>query len=166
MKTLLIIRHAKTHQAEWGEADFDRKLTARGKDNAEEIVAFILDKKIKINLLVSSPAKRAKQTCKIFAEALKINTKKIQYEESLYEAPAMAYHKLLKQLPNDKSCIAIFGHNNGITDFANDLLPNTDIPHIPTGAVVAVTAAVDDWSSFHDAEKECLFFEAPKGHLQ
>jgi phosphohistidine phosphatase len=166
MKTLLIVRHAKTHQAEWGEADFDRKLTARGKDNAKEIVDFILGKKQKIDLLVSSPAKRAKQTCKIFAEALDIDKKKIQYEESLYEAPAMAYHKLLKQLPDNKNCIAIFGHNNGITQFADDLLPEIDIPHIPTGAVVAVTADVEKWSKFQDAEKKLLFFEVPKGHLQ
>ncbi len=165
MKTLLIIRHAKTHQADWGEADFDRKLTKRGEENAAEIAALILDKKIKINLLVSSPAKRAKQTCKIFAKVVGINKDKIQYEESLYEAPAMAYHKLLRNLPNDKNCVAIFGHNNGITQFADELLQNTSIGHIPTGAVVAVSWNVEKWNLIDEKNGSLLFFSAPQGHL-
>lgn len=165
MKILLIIRHAKTHQAEWGEADFDRKLTKRGEENAAEIAALILDKKINIDLLVSSPAKRAKQTCKIFAKATGINKDKIQYEESLYEAPAMAYHKLLRNLPNDKNCVAVFGHNNGITQFADELLQNTSIGHIPTGAVVAVTCEVEKWNLIDDKNCSLLFFAVPQGHL-
>ncbi len=165
MKTLLIVRHAKTHQADWGEADFDRKLTKRGEENAAEMVALVLKRKIKIDLLVSSPAKRAKQTCKIFAKALGIDKSKIQYEESLYEAPALAYHKLLHEFPNNKSCIAVFGHNNGITQFADELLSKTNIPHIPTGAVVAINAKGENWKSFDDTNSSLLFFEAPKGHL-
>lgn len=165
MKTLLIVRHAKTHQADWGEADFDRKLTKRGEENAAEMVALILEKKLKVDLLVSSPAKRAKQTCKIFAKALGIDKSKIHYEESLYEAPAIAYHDLLHKLPNNKKCIAVFGHNNGITQFADELLSKTTIPHIPTGAVVAVRAKGEHWQSFDDTNSSLLFFEAPKGHL-
>ena len=165
MKTLLIIRHAKTHQADWGEADFDRKLTNRGEENAAEIAALILGKKINIDLLISSPAKRAKQTCKIFAKAVGINKDKIQYEESLYEAPAMAYHKLLRNLPNDKNCVAVFGHNNGITQFADELLQNTSIGHIPTGAVVAVNWNIEKWNLIDEKNGSLLFFSAPQGHL-
>ena len=67
MKTLLLVRHAKTHQAAIGEQDFDRKLTDRGKRNAVEIAAEVKKRKTKIDGFVSSPAKRAMQTCKLFS---------------------------------------------------------------------------------------------------
>ncbi len=165
MKTLLIVRHAKTEQAGWGESDFDRKLTRRGEANAAEMAEKIKDKKIKVDLLVSSPAKRAKQTCKVFANYLGFDKKDIQYEPDIYEARATAYHNLVQILPNEKNCIAIFGHNNGISQFAEDLLVSGHIGHMPTGAIVAVSAAVDDWKDFTEHSGKLLFFDYPKGHL-
>ncbi len=161
MKTLLIVRHAKTEQAGVGESDFDRKLTERGRKNALEIAEKILKRKTKIDGFVSSPAKRAMQTCKLFCEAMDVKKDKIIYEPSLYEAPAVHYTKAVEKLKNSFDTVAIFGHNGGITDYANTLCHDSFVDNMPTGSVFAVSADVKEWNQFGAATKTFLYFLRP-----
>ena len=68
MKTLLIVRHAKSSWENSGEPDFERDLNERGKKEAPEMATRLLDKKIAIDIFISSPARRAKKTCKAFCK--------------------------------------------------------------------------------------------------
>ena len=68
MKTLLLIRHAKSSWSEARQPDFERTLTDSGKSDARMMALRIKEKSLKITLFVSSPAKRARKTAKIFME--------------------------------------------------------------------------------------------------
>lgn len=162
MKTLLIVRHAKTREANFGEADFDRTLNDRGERDAPAMAQNILARKIKIDLLVTSPAKRAKQTCKFFAKANDIKKDHIVLKEELYNAPASAYYDVLSSVSNDVKTIAIFGHNPGITAFADSLCPEVHIENMQTGSVFAVKVEISDWAKIREGEKLFLFYDYPK----
>ena len=161
MKTLLLVRHAKS---DWGNAgldDFDRPLNERGKKDAPAMAERFLDKQIKIEAFISSPAKRAKKTASIFASAYKHDKDNIIFKDELYGAPENVFYDVITAMDNKFDSIAVFSHNPGITDFAN-LLTTTKIDNIPTCGVFAIKAECSKWSEFKDAKKEFWFFDYPK----
>ena len=83
MKQLILVRHAKSDWGNPGLDDFDRPLNERGKKNAPVMAQRLLDKKIKIDAFISSPAKRAAKTAKIFAETFKQKKDVIVFKEKL-----------------------------------------------------------------------------------
>lgn len=161
MKTLFIIRHAKSDQSFFGN-DFERPLNERGKSDAPMMANRLLDKKIKIDALVASPAVRAKKTAEIFATTLNIPATEIIFISALYHAaPEVFYEEILK-LPDELNTVAIFAHNPGITYFVNSLNTKTRVDNMPTCSIFAITADVTDWPYFNKAKKDFLFFDYPK----
>ena len=161
MKTLLLIRHAKS---DWGDAslsDFDRPLNQRGKNDAPVMAHRLLDKKIKINAFISSPAKRAKKTATVFAEAYKWNKEDIVLKDELYGAEPPVFFDVITATDNKLDSIAIFSHSPGITEFAN-LLTDARIDNIPTCGIFAVQVDCKKWADFKNAKKEFWFFDFPK----
>ena len=77
MKTLFLIRHAKSSWDDIGLPDFERPLNERGKYDAPQMAKRIKDKKIEIDAFVSSPAKRARKTAEIFMDVYDENKKKL-----------------------------------------------------------------------------------------
>ena len=161
-KQLLLVRHAKSDWNDASLSDFDRPLNERGKKDAPDIARRLHDKKIKIDLIISSPAKRAKKTAAIFAKEFKIGKGKILYNDKLYEESEDALFNIISSTENKYNSIAIFTHNPGITDFAN-LLTGKRIDNIPTCGIFAVKTDTKDWAEFKTAKKEFLFFDFPKG---
>ncbi len=161
MKTLLVVRHAKSSWADFGLSDFDRPLNDRGKKDGPEMASRIKERGLKIDLFVSSPAKRAKRTARYFAEEYGLKKEDIKLVETLYEAPVSAFEKAVASLPSKANTVALFSHNPGITDFVNSLT-DTRIDNMPTCGVFAVEADIKDWEEFKQAEKKFLFFDYPK----
>lgn len=88
-KTLILVRHAKS---DWGNPDlddFDRPLNGRGKSDAPVMAHRLLDKKVKIDAFIASPAKRARKTAAIFAAAYKTDKDDIILRDELYGAGKM-----------------------------------------------------------------------------
>lgn len=164
MKTLLLVRHAKSSWDAPGLSDFDRPLNERGKKDAPEMAKRLKDKNINIDLFVSSPAKRAKKTAKYFAEAFEVKKDGIQLVDDLYLASPSAFQKTIIELSDKNNAVAIFSHNPGITEFAN-ALTNVRIDDMPTCGVFAIHIDTDSWSDFENAEKKFLFFDYPKNPL-
>lgn len=161
MKTLLLIRHAKSDWNDASLSDFDRPLNERGKRDAPLMAQRLLDKKIGIDLFVSSPAKRAKKTAAIFAEAYGLDKKQVQLYDELYLAPETVFTAVINKLNNNVRAVAVFAHNPGITDFANSLT-NTRIDDMPTCCIFAVQADCTSWNEFAAAKKAFLFVDYPK----
>ena len=161
MKTLFLIRHAKSSWADPGMDDFDRPLNERGLADAPEMAKRLRKSKYPIDLIISSPAKRAYKTAKIFAETFGIHKKDIQLADQLYLAPAETIRQVLADISKDVDHVALFAHNPGITDFANRLT-NAHIDDMPTCAVFAAAADVEDWSAIAGHNWNFLFFDAPK----
>jgi phosphohistidine phosphatase len=164
MKTIIVVRHAKSSWANEGQPDIERPLNDRGKKDAPEMAKRVKEKCAKIDLFVSSPAKRANKTAKLFAEEFGADKEKIMIVTGLYEAAPAAFYTAISQLPDAAGSAALFSHNPGITEFVNTLT-NVHVDDMVTCAVFAVSADTDKWSSFKEAAKSFLFFDYPKNPI-
>jgi len=161
MKTLLLVRHAKSSWDDPAMTDFDRPLNERGKKDAPAMADRLIARGIIIGSFISSPAKRAKKTAKIFSQAFQRNEEEIILIPELYLASSGVFESVLASIEIDSETIALFSHNPGITDFANTLTA-ARIDDIPTCGIFAVSIETDDWKNFRAAKKEFLFFDYPK----
>ncbi len=161
MKSLLLIRHAKSSWDNPTQNDFDRPLNARGLNDAPMMAQRLLDRKVKIDAFFSSPAVRAKQTCSLFMEVYNIDKTAIQLQSQLYLAAPDVFMQTITNIPDSVSSAAIFSHNNGISEFVNTLT-NTTIDDMPTCSVFGVKAGIETWKDFAKAKKEFWFFDYPK----
>ena len=166
MKTLLLIRHAKSSWDDAAINDIDRPLNDRGKKDAPKMAERLLDKKVKIDGFYSSPAKRALTTCKLFVKTYDKKEKEdLVLKTELYMAVDEAFNRVVEKLNDDLDCVAVFSHNPGITDFANSLTDaRTD--NIPTCGIFAVSIEAKKWSKFKEARKKFLFFDYPKALVE
>jgi phosphohistidine phosphatase len=161
MKTILLVRHAKSEWANPSLPDFERRLTARGESDAKMIANHLRKKEIKIDLFISSPAKRAKQTAKIFMKEFETDKKKLNELPSLYESSVNDFYEVFENVNDEVNCIALFSHNPGITQFVNSLDCH-QVYDMLTCAVYAFKIKSTHWKELQIAEKEFLFFDFPK----
>jgi phosphohistidine phosphatase len=161
MKTLILIRHAKSSWDNPMLKDFERPLNDRGKEDAPKMAQRLKNKNIDIDFLVSSPAKRAKKTAKIFLKEFGIEDEKLVLNPSLYEASLNDFYTVLEEVNNKNKAVALFSHNPGITDFINSL-DCSPVYNMPTCGVFALEIDTDSWDKFRHAAKRFLFFDYPK----
>ena len=165
MKTLLLIRHAKSSWEDEGVSDFDRPLNDRGKRDAPVMAERLHERGIKIDAFVSSPAKRAKKTAEHFVKKYKKNEDEIIFKTELYMAGEQAFIDVVEKLDEKYDTVAIFSHNPGITEFANSMT-EARIDNIPTSGIFAVSIEAKKWTKFREAKKKLLFFDYPKAYVE
>lgn len=165
MKTLYIIRHGKSDWSDPSLNDFERPLNKRGKKNALFMGEVLAQKKVHPDLIVSSPALRAKMTAKEIAKKVGYNTKKIVYEEGLYMADINQIEDVLKKISSSKKSVFIVGHNPGFTRFA-EYISGYEIDNIPTCGIFCVTFKSDDWQSIKKETAKFISFEYPKKYKE
>jgi phosphohistidine phosphatase len=161
MKSVLIIRHAKSSWDNFSLPDFDRPLNERGKHDAPRMAKRLLEMKIDIDAFISSPAKRARKTAVLFAAEYDRKKDNIILVPELYHAEPAAFYAAIAQAPAKAGCIAVFSHNPGITDFANSLT-DTRVDDMPTCGIFGVQADCKHWTDFASASKTFWFFDYPK----
>lgn len=161
MKTLLLVRHAKSDWNDASLSDFERPLNERGRNDAPMMAHRLLDRKVKIDSFISSPAKRARKTACIFAKEYDCGKEDVTFINDLYGAGPDVFYDVIEKLQDKFDNIAIFSHNPGLTDFAN-LLTDVRTDNIPTCGVFAVSVDCKQWSDFREADKYFLFFDYPK----
>lgn len=161
MKSLIVIRHAKSSWDFSVLNDFDRPLNERGHKDAPMMAKRLLDKKIPIDAFISSTAKRAFTTAAYFADMYDVKEKNIIKVPELYHAASAVFYDVIENTNDSFNTIALFSHNPGITDFVNQLT-NTRIDDMPTCGVFAVTIKTECWKDFANAEKAFWFFDYPK----
>ncbi len=160
MKRLLIIRHAKSDQSFFGN-DFERPLNERGKTDAPTMANRLLETGVELDALVSSPAKRAKKTAELFADAFGKPSEEILFISALYHASVEVFYDVISALPDNLDIVAVFSHNPGITYFVNSLNTKAWIDNMPTAGIFAVEMNITQWSGFTKGKKEFLFFDYP-----
>lgn len=161
MKTLYLVRHAKSSWDFPNLTDFDRPLSARGERDAPKMGQRLADKAIIPDLMVSSPANRAFTTSQVIAKKIGYNLNKIQTMQSVYHASEGTLLKIVQNTYEDVKCLMLFGHNPGFTDFANSL-SNEDIYNIPTCGIVAIKFETNAWSEVNFGSGQLEFFDYPK----
>jgi phosphohistidine phosphatase len=164
MKKLLLIRHAKSSWDNIATSDFERPLNDRGKRDAPMMAKRLLNRNIDIDAFVSSPAKRARKTAELFIEEFKKDKNEIILVDELYAAVADTFFDIISAIPDQYSTIAVFSHNQGITDFSN-MLTTTRIDDMPTCSIFAVDIDIQNWKEFKGAKKNFWFFDYPKSGL-
>jgi phosphohistidine phosphatase len=160
-KTLFLVRHAKSGWDDPRLNDFDRPLNARGLKDAPAMAKRLIARKIEVDAFISSPAKRAVQTCGLFMEEFGADPHSMILQSQLYLPQPEAFVDVIQKISNTVDCAIIFSHNNGITDFVNELT-NVKIDNMPTCSVFAIRVHAKKWADFEKAEKEFLFFDYPK----
>ncbi|HHB12613.1 MAG TPA: histidine phosphatase family protein [Chromatiales bacterium] len=158
---LTLLRHAKSSWADPQLADFDRPLNERGKRDAPEMGRRLAARGLQPNLVLTSPAKRARKTARKVARKLGLAKPRVVHEAALYLAEPGDLRAVLSRL--DPSCrdVLVVGHNPGITDFANELT-GADIDNVPTTGAVRIRLRGADWSQALAAGGALLWFDYPK----
>jgi phosphohistidine phosphatase len=164
MKTLYVVRHAKSSWDDSSLADFDRPLNERGKADAPRMGKRLKEKEIAPDFLLSSPAKRAHSTAKRIAEALNFPKDNIKTDRKLYHADADEILDVVRGIPDKHNSVFIFGHNPGLTDFVNTMIHDRKefIDNVPTCGIVAFNIPVDSWKKMEFGKGDFLFFDYPK----
>jgi phosphohistidine phosphatase len=161
MKTLLIVRHAKSSWDNASVSDVDRPLNDRGRHDAPIMAQRLIKAGAHIDLFVSSPAKRARQTAESFLREYRKKEAAIQFIPELYHAPVNVFKDVIAGLDEKADSVAIFSHNPGITAFVNTLT-SVYVDNMPTCAVFAVTSPAESWQDFQAAGPVFWFFDYPK----
>ncbi|MFT4025035.1 MAG: histidine phosphatase family protein [Flavihumibacter sp.] len=160
MKTIYLVRHAKSSWGDLTVSDFDRPLSDRGQRNAPEMAQRLALRGITIDRFISSSAKRAMQTAFYFMEAFERNPEEIVLRDDMYHAMPEVYYSVLEGLDDRLRSVALFGHNPGITLLVNELT-GARVDDMPTCGVFACTLESGHWKHIRRSAKNFLFFEAP-----
>ena len=159
MKTLYLIRHAKSDWSNPFLSDFDRPLNKRGEKNAPFMGKLLSSKKIVPDLIISSPANRAKTTAKKIAINIDY-MQEIVFEESIYEANSKDLENLIRKLDNKYNKIFLVGHNPSFNIFTSSFIDFYE--NIPTCGIVQLEFNVDFWNDISSKNANLVSFEYPK----
>lgn len=160
MKTVFLVRHAKSSWDHPGLRDFDRPLGDRGIRDAPVMAALLAGKNIRPDALVSSPANRAITTAGYFARAFKMEEAAIQQEPKIYEALSATIIELIKAFDQDWQTVLVFGHNPTFTDVANQFSGRID--NVPTCGIVQIDADIDRWPDWSSKTAKVTGFWYPR----
>ncbi len=161
MKTLTLVRHAKSSWEHRDLSDRERPLNKRGERDAPKMGKRIAAHGIRPSLIVSSPAKRAWKTAKIIAKEIGYPLEFLQREDGLYLASVSEILDIIVAQEVGFNSLMIVGHNPGMTEFANFLSPGLT-NNLPTAGVVSVDIDQDDWSLYERPPTELKVHDYPK----
>ncbi len=162
MKRLILVRHAKSSWKDPGLVDRDRPLNGRGRRDAPEMGRRLAARDVAPDVLVTSPARRARKTARKIADALGYPRDGILEEETVYEASLPDLLAVVRGLDPDWDEVLLVGHNPGLTDLANFLLPGRPFVNLPTCGVACVDLPVDGWDEAGEGAGRLVFHDAPR----
>ncbi|HZK08867.1 MAG TPA: histidine phosphatase family protein [Bacteroidales bacterium] len=160
MKTVYIVRHAKSSWDSPQLEDYERPVIPKGFKRTERIIKFLQESGVKVDLLYASHAVRAAETARMLGPALGVEVDQIITEPEIYHGGTNALSNLIYGLPNDVSSVMIVGHNPVVSDFANEYA-DQHIDWLPTSAVVALRFETDAWEKIDQAKVETVFVVTP-----
>lgn len=161
MKTLYLLRHAKSSWSFDELSDSERPLNDRGRDDAPTMGRALAKRRICPDVLVSSPAVRAMSTAVLVAREMKYPHDKIVVEPGIYAAEVDDLLVIIRNLPNSADSALLVGHNPTITDTANKLSPST-LNEMPTAAVVCLRFECGQWAEVNKQNAEFYFYDYPR----
>jgi len=165
MKTLYLVRHAKSSWADPSLDDQARPLNKRGLRDAPVMGKRLAGHQVRVDAIWSSPARRAVETAHCIARALQVPRKEIELRDRLYTSVINDLLLEIRSCPDEVKRLLVVGHNPVITEFANILLDcgrDREIELIPTCGIVAIEFSLSSWQQIKETEGRFLFFDYPK----
>ena len=159
MKKLHIIRHAKSSWNDLSLDDFNRPLNKRGKENAPFMGAKLKKKKIVPDMIISSPALRAKATAELIAKKIKYS-KKIIFKNDMYDSSARELHKMLTNIDDKNDIVFLVGHNPDINMLAEKYVNFNE--NIVTCGIVEIEFDCKKWKDIRRKNAKFISFDYPK----
>ena len=160
-KRLTLLRHAKSSWKDPELDDRDRPLNKRGERDAPMMGQRMRQKDTRPSLILTSPAKRARQTAKLIAREIGYPLEFLQTEHALYLASPRTILDVIAQQDDSFNDIVVCGHNPGITDLSNRL-SGISIDNVPTCGMVIIEADVSHWSELESGHCSLAEFDYPK----
>jgi phosphohistidine phosphatase len=160
MKTLILVRHAKSSWDDPDLPDRDRPLNARGNRDAPKMGKRLAARGVKVDLILSSPAVRAIKTARVLADELDYKLKNIVVDDRLYPGAVDDLLKIVHNLGNHLNRVMLVGHHPALSTLAHHL--SSDITHMPTCAVAEFAFNAKTWPDLHKATLATVAFDFPK----
>ena len=143
MKTLLLLRHSKAENAAPGSSDIDRALNERGRNEAQAMGTFIRKQNLTFELVLCSPALRARETAELVLAAAEI-TANVRYDQRIYEASPRQLLEVISEVEEDKIAVLLVGHNPGMEELLRALTGKGE--PMATGTLAKIDFNFDEWS--------------------
>ena len=147
MKTLLILRHAKSSWKDSSLADHDRPLNKRGKRDAPRMGQLLRQEDLLPELIISSSAKRARTTAEHVAEESGYEGE-LSFSRDLYAFDAEAYLETINGIPDEYNCVMLVGHNPGMEELIEIL--TDEYQRFPTAALAQIELPIESWRQVND----------------
>jgi phosphohistidine phosphatase len=145
VKTLLLMRHAKSSWDDPSQDDHDRPLNKRGLRDAPEMGELLVDQSLVPDSITCSTAVRAYETARIVAESCR-SPAVLRATAELYHADLAAWQHVIRQLPPESERALCVGHNPGIEMLLSELTDESH--HMATAALAVLELRIDDWADF------------------
>jgi len=161
MKRLYIVRHGKSSRDDFSISDHDRPVTEKGKQKTKKIAAALKAKGVLPDLIVSSTAKRAKETALLLAHELDYPEDKIVFSETIYHAYDVSLLEELYGIDDAVESVMVVGHNPTLTDVVN-IFAKEMIDNLPTSAVAAIHFKTKHWEQIDTCRYKLDYILTPK----
>jgi phosphohistidine phosphatase len=148
MKTVLLMRHAKSSWKDHKLKDIKRPLTKRGKSDAPFMGQILADKELVPQMILCSPALRARTTAELVVEKCGYKGE-ITYVDSFYLAEPAVYSGALCSLPDEIERVLLIGHNPGMEGLVQIL--SGQVESLPTSAIAYLVLPVSHWKELDGA---------------
>lgn len=142
MKTLYLLRHAEAGWNEQGLGDFERPLNGRGQEAAPLVGRHIREQELRVDLMLSSPAARARQTAALVRESAGLSAE-LLHDERIYEADADALLEVVTQAAESAEALLLVGHNPGLGELLTRL--TGEARPVQTAALACVALDIESW---------------------
>lgn len=153
LRYLYLLRHAESKEKQIGQDDIDRKLTPRGMREALLIGTYLFKEKAKIDLIISSPAERAKATAGLVVDGLKWDHKTITYSDELYEASSRTFFNFLSTLDDTHKHIMCIAHNP-VVSYVAEYLTKEEIGDMAPGSLATIKFTIASWKEVGEGNGE------------
>jgi phosphohistidine phosphatase len=130
-RILTLVRHAHAEWPQYSGKDFDRPLTARGVDDAMATARDLLEAGLRPDLLLSSTARRTRDTAQILARELGLPTAAVRFTDRLYNASASVLESAAQNVASRCTHVMLVAHNPGISEFARQLTGDATLAPLP-----------------------------------
>ena len=161
MKTIYIVRHAKSSWDFIQLEDHERPLTEQGIKRTKLVGEYLAQKKVSVDLIISSHAVRAYETAKIIANALDYPEEDIVTDKQIYHADAGGFFYRFTEAPEEANSVMIVGHNPTVTELVNHFLKKP-IDWLPTTGVAGFVFKAKRWEDLPDSKYKSKLFITPK----
>ena len=160
-KTLTAVRHAKSSWSDPLLEDLKRPLNSRGKRAAPAMGRYLHDAGQHPDLMISSPAKRARKTAVLMAREFGYQESRILIDERLYFEGSSAILQMVQEQESSYENIYVFSHEPVISEFC-ELMCGLHVLKYPTAAACSMTFQTDSWQTIQPGQGQQLFFVKPK----